>query len=300
MNTFWQKRGLMPKVLSDNQTREYEQDGVLFPIKVLTDGEATHARVALETLKSALGEQASDFWRFRQLHLFHRWAWDLAMHPRVLDAVEDVIGPDILVYGSGLFWKPPRDRAYVSWHQDGYNSKLSERFVSAWLALTDSSSDNGCMRVVRGSHRDGIFSHECTSVSPDNIGTGGLEIARHVEESEATDVTLGPGEMSLHHVAIVHGSNPNHSDRPRIGYAVRYVPPGTQQKLDHIPVILGRGRDRFGHFRRVEKPPSFSLPEAIDAQQELTRWILTRTIENPVPLPASTRLQWREPGSPAA
>jgi ectoine hydroxylase-related dioxygenase (phytanoyl-CoA dioxygenase family) len=222
------------------------------------------------------------------------------LHPRVLDAVEDVIGPDILVYGSGLFWKPPRDPAYVSWHQDGYNSKLSDKFVSAWLALTDSSPDNGCMRVVRGSHHEGIVSHERTSVSPDNIGTGGLEIARHVEESEATDVTLAPGEMSLHHVAIVHGSNPNTSDRPRIGYAVRYVPPSTQQELDHIPVILARGCDRFGHFRRVEEPPSLSLQEAIDAQQELTNWILARTIENPVPLPASTRLHWREPGSPAA
>jgi hypothetical protein len=156
------------------------------------------------------------------------------------------------------------------------------------------------MRVVRGSHHDGIVSHDFTSVSPDNIGTGGLEIARHVEESEATDITLAAGEMSLHHAAIVHGSNPNNSDRSRIGYAVRYAAPSVRQKLDHQPVILARGHDRFGHFRLLEEPPSLSLQEAIEAQQELMNWVGVRTIDNPVPLPASTRLRWREAGSPAA
>jgi ectoine hydroxylase-related dioxygenase (phytanoyl-CoA dioxygenase family) len=213
-----------------------------------------------------------------------------------LDAVEDVIGPDILVRGSGIFWKPSHDPAYVSWHQDGYNSKLSELYVSAWLALTDSSPDNGCLRVVRGSHCEGILPHELTSVSPDNIGTGGLEIARQVEESEATDITLAPGEMSLHHVAIVHGSNPNTSDRPRIGYVMRYSAPSIRQKLDHFPVILARGRDQFGYYRLLEEPPSLSLQEAVEAQHELMKWIAVRTIDNPVPLPASTRLRWREAG----
>jgi ectoine hydroxylase-related dioxygenase (phytanoyl-CoA dioxygenase family) len=290
----------MPKVLSDNQIREYEQDGVVFPLKVLSEEEAAQARVALETLRTALGEQAH-YQRFRNLHLFHSWARELTIHPRILDAVEDIIGPDILVHGTGLFWKPPRDPAYVSWHQDGFNAKLSElRYVTAWVALTDSSTDNGCMRVVRGSHHDGIVSHDFTSVSPDNIGTGGLEIARHVEESEATDITLAAGEMSLHHAAIVHGSNPNNSDRSRIGYAVRYAAPSVRQKLDHQPVILARGHDRFGHFRLLEEPPSLSLQEAIEAQQELMNWVGVRTIDNPVPLPASTRLRWREAGSPAA
>lgn len=289
----------MPKFLSHDQIREFTQDGVVFPMQVLTQDEVAQPRAALETLRAALGEQA-DSERFRQLHLFHSWARELATHPRVLDAVEDIIGPDILVHGTGLFWKLPQDPGYVPWHQDGYNAKLSAGYVSAWLALTDSSPDNGCLRVVRGSHREGIFPHELTSVSPDNIGTGGLEIARQVKESEATDIVLAPGEMSLHHVAIFHGSNPNTSNRPRIGYAVRYVSPATRQKLDHPPVILARGRDSFGHFRHLEEPSSLSLQEAIDAQHELQRWITVRTIDNPVPLPASTRLRWREPGSPAA
>jgi non-haem Fe2+, alpha-ketoglutarate-dependent halogenase len=288
----------MPKFLSNDQIREYEQDGVMFPMQILTQQETAGARDALETLRTAMGKQA-DSLRFRQLHFFHPWAMEMAVHPRVLDAVEDIIGPDILVHGTGLFWKLPRDPGYVPWHQDGYNAKLSERYVTAWLALTDSSVDNGCMRVVRGSHRQGLSPHGITAVS-DNIATGGLEIAREVEESAATDVILAPGEMSLHHVSMIHGSNANTSDRHRIGYAVRYVPPGTRQKLEHHPVILARGHDPFGHFRHLEGAPSLSLQEAIDAQQELTKWYAVRTIDNPVPLPASTRLRWREPGSPAA
>lgn len=289
----------MPKLLSNDQVREYEQDGVVFPMQVLSRDEVEHARDALEALKTALGTQA-DSQRFRNLHFFHPWAMAMATHSQVLDAVEDVIGPNILVHGTGLFWKLPQDPGYVPWHQDGYNANLSEQYVTAWVALSDSSIDNGCLRVVRGSHRHGISAHELTAVSPDNIGTGGLEIAREVEDGEATDVILAPGEMSLHHVAMIHGSNANTSDRPRIGYAVRYVPPSTRQKLGHHPVILARGHDPIGHYRRLEDAPSLSLQEAIDAQQELMKWSAVRSIDNPVPFPASTRLRWREPGSPAA
>lgn len=289
----------MPKSLSHNQICEYEQDGVVFPIKVLTEGELVTARSAFETLMTALGERP-DSVLLRHLHLFHGWARDLALHPRVLDAVEDVIGPDILLHSSTVFCKRRRDPGYVSWHQDGYYSGLSElQYTSAWLALTDSRPDNGCMRVVRGSHREGIVPHNRASASPDNFVT--MEIACRVEESEATDVKLAPGEMSLHHVAIVHGSNPNASDRPRIGYAVRYVSPRVRQKLDHYPVILARGHDRFGHYRLLEEPPCLSLQEAIGAQQDLLKWgAASRAAEEQIPLPASTHLRWREPGSPAA
>lgn len=289
----------MSRVLSSNQIRDYEQDGVVFPIKVLADEELVTARTALETLMTALGKRP-DSQLFRHLHLFHRWARDLALHPRVLDAVEDVIGHDILLHSSTVFWKRPRDAGYVSWHQDGYYSGFSElQYTSAWLAITDSSPDNGCMRVVRGSHRQGIVPHNSSSTSSDNFVT--LEIARQVDEGQATDVNLAPGEMSLHHVAIVHGSNANASDRPRIGYAVRYVSPKVRQKLDHYPVILARGHDRFGHYRLLEQPPSLSLQDAILAQQELLRWgTASRATEEQVPLPVGTHLRWREPKSPAA
>lgn len=288
----------MSKLLSDEQIREYQQDGLVFPIPVLSAGEVAMAREALEQLAAALGGHA-EIARLRHLQLFHRWVQDLVLHPRVLDAVEDVLGPDILVHSSTVFWKRPHDPAHVSWHQDGFYFGLSElNYVSAWLALSDSSSDNGCMRMVRGSHCSGIVSHNRTSITPENLVS--LEIACQVKENEATDVILQPGEMSLHHVAVVHGSNPNTSDRPRIGFAVRYVSPRVHQQLDHYPLILARGEDRFGHYRILEELPSFTLQEAIQAQAELAQWVLdSRASSVPVPLPPFCRLQWREAQSSA-
>lgn len=293
------KRWPMPKLLSDEQIREYQQDGLVFPVSVLSLAEVTTTRTALEGLAVALGGHA-EIGRLRHLQLFHRWVQDLVLHPRVLDAVEDVLGPDVLVHSSTMFWKRPHDPAHASWHQDGFYFGLSElNYVSAWLALSDSSADNGCMRVVRGSHRTGIVSHNRTLITPENIVS--LEIACQVKESEATDVTLQPGEMSLHHVAAVHGSNPNTSDRPRIGFAVRYVSPRVRQQLDHYPLILARGEDRFGHYRILEELPSFTLQEAIQAQAELAQWVLdSRASSVPVSLPSSCRLRWREAQSGAA
>ena len=284
----------MPKVLSGEHVHEYQQDGLIFPVSVLSAAEVATARAALDELAVALGGHA-EITRLRHLQLFHGWARNLALHPRVLDAVEDVLGPDILVHSSTVFWKRPHDSAYVSWHQDGYYFGLSElKYTSAWLALSDSSTDNGCLRVVRGSHGSGIVSHNRASISPHNF-VSGLEIACQVEESQATDVTLQPGEMSLHHVAVVHGSNPNISDRPRIGFAVRYVAPQVRQQLDHYPLILARGQDRFRNYRILEELPSFTLDEAIQAQADLYQWALdSRAGSVPLPLPSSCRFKWKE------
>jgi ectoine hydroxylase-related dioxygenase (phytanoyl-CoA dioxygenase family) len=283
----------MSKLLSDEQVREYQHDGLVFPIPVLSAAEVESARASLEGLAAALGGHA-EIARLRHLQLFHRWVQDLVLHPRVLDAVEDVLGPDILVHSSTVFWKRPHDPAYVSWHQDGFYIGLSELdYVSAWLALSDSSADNGCMRVVRSSHRSGIVSHYRTPITPENFVFG--EIACQVKESEATDVILQPGEMSLHHVAAVHGSNPNNSDRPRIGFAVRYLSPRVSQQRDHYPLILARGEDHFGHYRILEELPSLSLEDAIQAQGELAQWMIdARASSVPMPLPPSCRLRWRE------
>jgi ectoine hydroxylase-related dioxygenase (phytanoyl-CoA dioxygenase family) len=168
-------------------------------------------------------------------------------------------------------------------------------YTSAWLALSDSAPDNGCVRVVRGSHKGGIVAHNASAAAGNLVS---LEIACHVSAEEATDVTLRPGEMSLHHVAIVHGSNRNNSDRPRIGFAVRYVSPSVRQQIDHYPVILARGEDRFGYYRVLDGLPSFTTEEAIRAQQDLACWVLeSRASSTPVPLPASCRLRFREAAS---
>jgi len=243
------------KRLTASELMSYQQDGVLFPIPVLGQDEVAGFRSCLARLEDRLGGAPKSH-ELSQCHLHFSWAYRLVSHPRILDAVEDVIGPDIVVHATSIFQKRPYDATFVSWHQDGYYLNLDQPdFVSAWVALTDSNTENGCMRVVRASHRSGSFPHANSALREENLLASGLEIAVAVEESEATDVVLRPGEMSLHHVNIVHGSSPNRSANPRAGFAIRYVAPHVVQNRPHFPVVLVRGEDRYGHFELQKDPP---------------------------------------------
>jgi non-haem Fe2+, alpha-ketoglutarate-dependent halogenase len=263
----------MPHTLTPEQLDAYGRDGVLFPLSILSPAEISRFRRSFDELLAAWGGNPSPN-DMRHLSLFHRWAYDLATLPSVLDVIEDVIGPNILIHSTTMFCKLPASRTYVSWHQDGYYMRPdSGLFTSAWISLGDSHEDNGCMRVVPGSHLHGVLGHAETSRSPDNLLTTGQEVCLAVDDRDAVDVVLEPGQMSLHHIDIVHGSNPNRSDRPRIGYAVRYLAAGVRQKIDHVPVMLVRGEDRFGHYRVQKEPPAMSMAEAIRGQRVLMDWV---------------------------
>jgi ectoine hydroxylase-related dioxygenase (phytanoyl-CoA dioxygenase family) len=240
--------------LDPAQLDDYARNGVLHPLPALDAGEVTRFRRDAEELADRFeGEKAAIF---GQAHLFHRWAYDLALHPRILDAVAKIVGYDILVHSTSLFFKRPNTPDFVSWHQDGYYWNLDEpRLVSAWIALTDSAPDNGCLRVVPGSQARRM-EHRSAGMRADDMLASGLEIAVTVDERKAQDIVLGPGQISLHHVLIVHGSHANTSARPRIGFAVRYVAPEVRQEREHHEVVLARGRDRHGHYRVIEGPPA--------------------------------------------
>jgi ectoine hydroxylase-related dioxygenase (phytanoyl-CoA dioxygenase family) len=172
------------------------------------------------------------------------------------------------VWTVSIFPKYPRDPGYISWHQDGtYWGLDSTDVVTAWVALTDSVVENGCMRVVPGSHRRPILPHRDTYAA-DNRLSRGQEIEVPVDERDAVDVVLQAGEMSLHHVNIIHGSNPNPSDGSRIGFAPRYTTPRTRQVDGEPPTaVLARGRDVYGHFKLLPEPPTASFDDAVAAQQ---------------------------------
>src|SRR6266700_1424609 len=268
--------GWVGKRLTASELQSYQQDGVLFPISVLNQDEVAGARSCLERLETRLGGSPKSH-ELGQCHLHFAWAYRLVGHPRILDAVEDVIGPNIVVHATSIFQKRPFDAAFVSWHQDGYYLNLDQPdFVSAWVALTNSNTENGCMRVVQGSHRGGSFPHADSARHEENLLSSGLEIAVAVEESEATDVVLRPGEMSLHHVNIVHGSNPNRSSSIRAGFAIRYVAPHVTQSRPHFPVMLVRGEDRYGHFELQKDPPGDDFEQSVAALRQFSADLTTR------------------------
>ncbi|HEV2853849.1 MAG TPA: phytanoyl-CoA dioxygenase family protein [Thermoanaerobaculia bacterium] len=266
--------------LAPQQVESYRRNGILFPIPALTPGEVSDFRSAVEDLERRLGGKPAPV-QMAQPQLHFRWAYDLATHPAVLDAIEDVLGPNILIHSASIFSKHPHTPDYVSWHQDGYYWELDEpRLASAWIALTDSTAENGCMRVVPGSQEHRRLPHNSSPGAKDNLLAIGLEIAVEVAESEALDVVLRAGEMSLHHVNIVHGSNPNRSGGKRIGFAVRYVAPEVRQTLEHHEVLLARGRDDHHHYRVLEGPPAYTLEEGLAAQAEFSRRRIKARIGN--------------------
>lgn len=214
----------MGRILSAAQLTRYEEEGVLFPIPALGPAALAEFRTAFD----AVGEQMGDDrrpQRFGQWHLCFRWAYDLVTYPAILDAVEDVLGPDLLIHSTTAFAKRAGSPDFVSWHQDSYYWHLDRpRLVSAWIALTDSTSENGCLRVIPGSHRRTRLEHVALP-HKHNLPGSGLHVAAEIDTSGAVDVCLRAGEMSFHHADIVHGSGPNRSARPRIGFAIRYTTP---------------------------------------------------------------------------
>lgn len=216
-----------------------------------------------------------------QLFLNFRWAYDLVTHPNILDAVERILGPDILLWATSVFAKQPHDPGFISWHQDAtYWGLDSGSITTAWIALSESSMENGCMRVVSGSQKMAIQPHRDT-FEEDNLLSRGQEIAVEVTDEEATDVVLAPGQMSLHHVNIVHGSLPNFSDKKRIGFVARYITPSVKPIGYQQPVILARGEDTHGHFELLREPPnSDNLESAIQAQLQTAHEHVTGTRKN--------------------
>lgn len=238
----------MPGSLTPLQVADYERDGILLPLRVLAGEEVERFRRELAPLMAGEGRAQP----VRQPHLSLPWACELATHPKVVDAVESVLGPDVLVHSTIIFFKRPGDGGYVSWHQDGlYATLRAPRLTSAWIALSESTVENGCMRVIPGSHRQGILPH-LENPTHDNLLSRGQAIAG-VDEALARDVVLQPGEMSLHHSDIIHGSNANRSDKERIGFIVRFVTPEVE-RAGH-PLVRVRGTAPCPHLDLMSGPP---------------------------------------------
>jgi non-haem Fe2+, alpha-ketoglutarate-dependent halogenase len=250
--------------LSCDAVAQYRRDGFYFPVRVFSSDEALGYRRRLEEVERAHGGPLGGELRHKG-HLLFTWLNELIRHPRILDVVEDVLGPNLLCWSSSFFIKEARDPAFVSWHQDSTYWGLSEPDVAtAWVAFSESSVESGAMRMIPGTHREQVAHRD--TFAPDNLLSRGQEIMVEVDEVSAVDVVLRPGEMSLHHVRMFHGSPPNRSADRRIGYAIRYIPTHVRQLSDvRDTATLVRGVDAYHHFD-PETPPERDLATAARAQ----------------------------------
>lgn len=196
---------------------EYDAEGFVQSIPVLTADEVRHYRGEVDRTCAAIGGRAA---RLDGVHRYFHWAWELAMHPCLLAAIDAVIGAGARVTSTRIFYKHPHSASFVGWHQDGITERLEDaRVPNVWLGLTDATPDNGCLRVVPRSHRLGLVPHR-DHPHDDNLTSYGS--TAQVEIGAPRDVVMRAGQMSVHHPLILHGSNPNRSDGPRIGFSATY------------------------------------------------------------------------------
>ncbi len=262
-------------MLKSDQVDAYWRDGYLFPIQVMSEQEAGACRKDLEDMEAqwlnADLPKPLNLYKRVNAHCTMPFAARLALHPAVLDAVESILGSDVFIWGAEYFIKDPQTEHIVSMHQDltywGLGATSDQ--VTAWIALSPSTVESGCMDFVKGSHENPILPHNDT-FSEKNLLSRGQEIAVDIAEEDRTRIELRPGEMSLHHGLTIHGSGPNQSDDRRIGFAIRYVNPNVRQEVaERDYAMLARGVDRHGQFVNFAPPGGLFSPASLELHEQI-------------------------------
>ncbi len=246
--------------------QQYERDGFAFPLTVLDSDEAKRWRTVFENCEAKWGEHPDA--QIKKAvksfpHLVFPEIDAMIRDQRIVDYVAQVLGDNILCWNFSAWIKEPNTSSYVSWHQDlNYWGLDDVDEVTAWIALSPANDSSGCMRFVRGSHKERIEHRD--TFAKDNLLTRGQEVVTSIDESEAVSIELEPGQMSLHHGLLMHASGPNSTDDRRIGLAIRYIKPSMRQAQgDGDYAVLVRGQDDFGHFNLAPSPSAAFADDAV-------------------------------------
>jgi len=258
------------KALTEQQVRDYRHDGYLFPIPVLSPQEASQGLENLARMEAHLGSpvtRAELKWR-GGAYTYLPWVDALVRHPRILDVIEDVIGPDILVYWTTFFIKEPGSQTFAAWHQDATYFGLDPyEHLTAWVALTDASSEAGCMDVL-SAHGAPRQRHHAAARLENSINGAGQVIVEPIDDSAPVAMALKTGEMSLHNTLCMHRSAPNRAAHRRVGVGISYVPAHVRSIGSYRQTaMLVRGTDRYGHFDLLPSPRAEFDTDGVDLHQ---------------------------------
>ena len=252
----------MPKFLSEIQIAQYERDGFYHPLRALDADEVARTRRDVEKVERESLDDIGGAFRHKP-HLLLKSLDAAVRNEKILDAVEDLIGPNIFVWASLFFTKDLGDPRFVGWHQDSTYWGLSgPEVINVWLALSHATVASGAMRILPGSHLQGQMSHRET-YNKKSFLTRGQEVEAEIDEDEAVDILLEPGEFSIHHIRAIHGSGPNNGDDRRMGFTIRYIPTHLHQIHGRDRALLVRGKDEFGHFDHETSPDGDLSEQAI-------------------------------------
>ncbi|MPY70136.1 MAG: phytanoyl-CoA dioxygenase family protein [Alphaproteobacteria bacterium] len=276
----------MPKALTEAQIAGYERDGFLFPVRVMSEEDTVGFHRLLAEAEAAgklrgKGGQTKFYLRFP-------WVHALATNPALLDMVEDLIGPDIMLYHNTMWAKSGGGHAYVSWHQDNtYFGHDPCEVLTVWFAITPATTESGCMQFLPGTHRLGQLALKQPDINDANLLSSGQTVDFDSATVDPVPVELRPGEASIHHAFLIHGSLPNRSSEPRMGMTFIYHRPGLRQMGEaRTSALLVRGEDRFNNFDHESPPVREDDPEtvsryrhAVSLYREKVRELGNRTIE---------------------
>lgn len=261
------------KALTQEQVDQFRHNGFLFPVPALTADEIATCLAGVHRLEADLGcpvAEADVKWR-SHAYAHSPWFNDLIRHPRILDAIEDVIGPDILVWTSTFFIKEPNSPTFAAWHQDGtYFGLEPHEQVCAWVALTDASAEAGCMEMLSSGGAPRQLHHAALGLAH-SINRAGQTITEPFDDSSPVAMALPAGSFSLHHELAVHRSAPNRAAHRRVGIGLNYLPTHVRVNSPvRLKAMLVRGRESYGHFDLIDPPAAERDAAALAVHQDLS------------------------------
>ena len=263
-------------LLSEDQIKQYNKKGYVSPIQALTKNQAQEVKEEIEFIENKWPNELKNLGR-NYPHLISPILDNVVRNSNILDAVESIIGKNILACGTTLFIKEPDERGFVSFHQDAkYIGLEPHNWVTAWVAITDANENNGCMKMWPGTHKQELKYHnEKFDYNSGNLLTRGQTV-ENVPLEKTESVILNEGQMSLHHPRIVHGSGINKSKKRRIGFVIQsYIGTNVKQVLGKMYVQLVRGKDNFNYHQKTNKPIKTMEKKAVKirkkAMEELSK-----------------------------
>ena len=254
-----------------NIFQEFDDNGYFFPLNAFSEEKATlYKNCLFRLLEKTRDINIGNKSQINLPHLLFTFADEIIRNKSILDSIEKILGPDLLVHGSSFFIKKPKSKTFVSWHQDlRYWGLDKDKEVTAWVAITEASKENGCMRFIPKSHKKGMKHHNDT-YEENNFLTRGQEVDVGNLEKNQIYVPLLPGQFSLHHGKTLHSSLPNNSNQYRIGLSINYISPDMKQlEIEKDYATLVRGRDNFNNFELLERPVSNLDSDRIKLHQKI-------------------------------
>lgn len=254
--------------LLQQQVDFYKTNGYLSPVTVVDSAQASQWREQFDALEDRVGTEKAQL-GLRDYHFDEKFIWEIATHATVLDAMEAVMGANILLLATHFFCKYGEGETgekFVAWHQDVTFWGLEPPYaVTAWYAVDDADRENGCMQVIPATHESGVLKHGKSQRRGNLLSINQEVSVRPEDAARAVDIELKAGQMSLHDGTLIHGSLPNMSDRRRCGLTLRYVPTWVRQTQQNSHgegwhAVLVRGEDAEKNFGDTAAP--FPLPSA--------------------------------------